>query len=75
MQENRRIYSLNLISYLTKRGVLLNLDVNADGKLFATCKNDITYLIEEYRNDKELQSFLHSYKIIRDKIKELKIQQ
>lgn len=74
MQE-KKIYSLNLISYLTSRGVLLNFDTNADGKIFATCENDITYLIEEYRKNKELQSFLHSYKTIRNKIKELKIQQ
>ena len=69
MQESRRIYSLNIIAYLAMNNIEFKLLIDNDNKVYAIVENDITDLLEEYKNDKELHLFLNAYKKIREFIK------
>ena len=62
---NRKIYSLNILAYLVSKDTVIVW--GKDG----TVKEDVSSLLAEYKSNVELQKFLHSYRIIRQQIKEL----
>lgn len=70
MQE-KKIYSLNVIAYLLARDIQIELKRDADNKIFAVVENDISDLLEEYKNNDFLQKFLHSYSMIRKRMKDI----
>lgn len=72
MQKNRRIYSLNIISYLAMNNIEFKLLIDNDNKVYAVVENEISDLLEEYKSNDFLQKFLHSYQDIRKFIKENK---
>lgn len=63
----RKIYSLNKIAWLISTMGTNNIELNLDNnnKVYATVKDEVSGLLEDYNNNVELQKFLHSYKEIR----------
>lgn len=73
---DRKVYSLNKLAYLISAGAEVELVLDDNNKCYGIIEqNDITDLLQHYKNNKELHKFLNAYKEIRNKIKELKIQQ
>ena len=68
----RKVYSLNKIAWLISSGAEVVLVLDNNNKCYGIIKDDITDLLEEYKKNKELQMFLHSYQEIREFIKENK---
>lgn len=68
---DRKVYSLNKIAYLISAGANVELVLDDNNKCYGLIAEDITDLLEQYKNNVELQKFLHSYRIIRQQIKEL----
>jgi uncharacterized protein (DUF433 family) len=67
---DRKVYSLNKIAYLISAGAEVELVLDDNNKCYGIIeKEDITDLLEEYKNDKELHLFLNAYKKIREFIK------
>ena len=68
---NRKIYSLNIIAYLVSKNVVIAWGKDNNNKYYGQVEEDVSSLLEEYKSNVELQKFLHSYRIIRQQIKEL----
>jgi hypothetical protein len=73
MQKNRRIYSLNIIAYLVSKNIVIAWGKDDNNNYYGTVEEDVSSLLTEYKSNVELQKFLHSYRIIRQQIKELNI--
>ena len=65
----RKIYSLNKISWLISAGAEVKLVLDANNKCYGIVQDDVSSLLEEYYNNKELHLFLNAYKEIRKFIK------
>jgi hypothetical protein len=66
---NRKVYSLNKLAWLISAGADVKLVLDNNNKCYGLIAEDITDLLEEYKNDKELHKFLNAYKKIREFIK------
>jgi len=67
---DRKVYSLNKLAYLISAGCNVVLTLDDNNKCYGIIeKEDITDLLEQYKNDKELHLFLNAYKKIREFIK------
>lgn len=71
MLMNRKIYSLNILAYLVSKDTVIVWGKDNNNKYYGTVEEDVSSLLAEYKNNVELQKFLHSYRIIRQQIKEL----
>ena len=68
--DNKRIFSINKIAYLLAHNVDVNWGID-DRLVYVTVDKNISDLLMQYKNDKELQKFLNSFHMIKNKIKEL----
>lgn len=74
MEENRRLYSLNLVAYLYSKGYQASV-IGRDevtSKAFFIFSQDLTDVIKQYKLNRELQLFLHSFNILRAEIRDIK---
>ena len=71
MLMNRKIYSLNILAYLVSKDIVIVWGKDNNNKYYGTVADDVSSLLAEYKSNVELQKFLHSYRIIRQQIKEL----
>lgn len=69
---DRKVYSLNKIAYLISAGANVELVLDDNDKCYGIIEQNITDLLEQYKNNKELHLFLNAYKKIREFIKENK---
>ncbi len=69
---DRKVYSLNKIAFLISAGANVDLVLDKDNKCYGLIEDEITDLLMQYKKNKELQMFLHSYQEIREFIKENK---
>lgn len=70
---DRKVYSLNKLAYLISAGCNVVLTLDDNNKCYGIIeKDDITDLLEQYKNNKELHKFLNAYQEIRKFIKENK---
>lgn len=74
---SKRIYSLNLVSYLNSKGINekeIQIDENKQNKVFFIFKEtaEVAQAIKEYKNNNELKKFLNCYKQIKEKINKFK---
>lgn len=75
MEDNKFIsYSINLGSYLKAYGIEINYDKDTQGRVFLYMDNteEVRELVEKYKHDEELHSFLKEFAIIRTKVRALK---
>ncbi|CAK7084308.1 DUF5659 domain-containing protein [Tissierella sp.] len=68
--DNRKIYSLNLAAYIYKSGMeyTVHKDLEKEGLKYFSFNTDVTEVIEEYKQNRELQDFIRCYKKIKDDI-------
>lgn len=67
---DRKVYSLNKLAWLISAGCNVVLTLDDNNKCYGIIEqDDITDLLEEYKNNKELHKFLNAYKDIRKFIK------
>ena len=66
---NRKVYSLNKLAWLISAGAEVKLVLDAKNKCYGIVQDDVSSLLEEYKNYKELHKFLNAYKKIREFIK------
>lgn len=67
---DRKVYSLNKIAFLISAGCNVELVLDDNNKCYGIIEQeDITDLLEQYKNNKELHLFLNAYKEIRRFIK------
>lgn len=72
MEDEKKIFSLNLVSYLKSKGLeedYLSKDGSAVYYVFPRTK-EVATTITRYRCNRELQEFLQSYKKVREQINE-----
>jgi virulence-associated protein VapD len=69
---NRKVYSLNKLAWLISAGADVKLVLDNNNKCYGIVQDDVSSLLEEYKNNKELHKFLNAYKDIRKFMKENK---
>lgn len=66
---NKRVYSLNLASYLRMKGHQYEICDDEERNLkYFMFDEDLTEEIQNYKKDKELQSFIINFKMIKNEI-------
>lgn len=67
-------YSINLGSYLKAYGIEINYGKDNQGRVFLYTDNtkEVRELVERYKHDEELHSFLKEFAVIKSKMKVLK---
>lgn len=67
-------YSINLGSYLKAYGIEINYGKDTQGRVFLYTDNteEVRELVEQYKHDEELHSFLKEFAVIRTKVNALK---
>lgn len=70
VKEFRRVYSINLASFLASRGYtyVVKKDEDKEDLYFFVFKQDLTELIVEYKNNFVLQDFIRSYRDVKKKL-------
>ena len=66
---DRKVYSLNKLAYLISAGAEVELVLDDNNKCYGIIEEEITDLLEQYKNNIELHKFLNAYKEIRNFIK------
>ncbi len=68
--DKRKIYSLNLAAYIYKSGreYTVHNDLEKEGLKYFTFKEDVTEIIEQYKQNRELQEFIRCYKKVKEDI-------
>lgn len=68
--ELRRVYSINLASYLSSRGYNYTIhdDEKETGLKYFVFKDDVTQDIIEYKKNKQLQNFIRCFREIKEEL-------
>ena len=67
---DRKVYSLNKLAWLISAGCNVVLTLDDNNKCYGIIEqDDITDLLQQYKNNIELHKFLNAYKDIRKFIK------
>lgn len=68
--DKRRVYSINLASYLSAKGYTYKVgkDEEKEGLYYFVFAEDLTELIDEYKSNRVLQDFILSYRDIKKKL-------
>lgn len=71
--ETKNVFSLNLIAYLQMLDVSYEL-CNENNLFYAIVADDdeLNQAIDKYKSDEKLQSFLHSFRQVRDEINSIR---
>lgn len=66
----RKIYSLNLAAFALSKNYTyaVHNDLEKEGLRYFVFKEDITEIIERYKQNRELQDFIRCYKKIKEDI-------
>ncbi|WIV10529.1 DUF5659 domain-containing protein [Proteiniborus sp. MB09-C3] len=68
--DQRKIYSLNLAAHALAKGYsyTIHKDTEKEGLKYFVFDDDITDIIDEYRQDEALQKFIRCYKKVKEDV-------
>lgn len=70
--EDKKIYSLNKLSFLIMYNIDVQLVKDDTGKVYGVVDKDVSDLLDKFNTDVGLHAFLNAYRILRERIKDIR---